>query len=1016
MGKYLLLILCYFLVLSLQAQQQPFYETLTEKDGLSDNRVTCFLKDKTGYLWVGTRNGLNRYNGYNFTVFYPRVNELSNEVINDLAEDKNGKIWVATANGLNRYDPVTKQWFTFYAKGTDSSTFILNPNVWSCYVDDNNEIWMAPDGRGLSVYSSRTQKLRHYPWRKVVNTLLPQYYNRYCSVIKIIAKNKNEFWLGTTLGLFSFNKLSGKYTLIGTGYYGDFIDLAYDQQNRKVYLTAAEEKLFCYDEQLNEYKQLQPAELPYPSRFFSTPADHYIWLGTENGMLFIEPGTKNTFLQKHIPHLSSSLAEGSVQTIYHDATGISWVASNNGIVKFDRNSQQSSFLPLLAVTYQVSNNPMGGVYYDKRSQRYFVCSSDSTAVFIISRETGTIQKIRVDHKGKQLDRCYNVCADRAGRIWLLTKNAVYSFNEQTNKFEIFPIPSVGTGISFRDMAQDERGNYWFSSFHGKLYYYDASLKKYIIPGNDSIRFKGIVASTALLSDTVNHCVWIGTFSHGIYKYDLLTNKFTLYSETSDAPDYTDLNLVNDIEQDASGRIWVATHTGGLYYSNKGKPISKFFTRLSMKDGLVSNNIYALSYGDSLLWVTSGKHISAINTYSMKVLPPFSREEMFSFSSFSSDEIIPHYTAYDHERKELLVGVGGGLLFLRNKGSMPQQQFPLVLSSLKVNDVLYTDSIFKDNNHLSFSSPVRQIVFNFSALQFSLPSLNRYEYMLEGYDNKWEEAVNINSLNYQNLPPKNYRFRLRAKSHAGTASLKEAVFSFTVDPFFWQTWWFRLLCLLAVAAIVYGIYRYQLNKKLEVERLRHRISRDLHDDIGSALTTINVLSKVALNKGDDQKSIEGYLTRIKDSAQQTMESMSDIVWAINPTNDSLESMLVRMKEYAAELCEARAIELAFEADENMMSRKLDVAYRKNVFLIFKEAVNNAVKYSNCEKLLITLAMLPDHKLHLSVKDNGKGFADVKKNTGNGLQNMQSRAKELGGVLLVNTATGKGTTIELFLPNT
>jgi two-component system sensor histidine kinase UhpB len=178
----------------------------------------------------------------------------------------------------------------------------------------------------------------------------------------------------------------------------------------------------------------------------------------------------------------------------------------------------------------------------------------------------------------------------------------------------------------------------------------------------------------------------------------------------------------------------------------------------------------------------------------------------------------------------------------------------------------------------------------------------------------------------------------------------------------------------------------------------------------------VLSKVALNKGDDQKSIEGYLTRIKDSAQQTMESMSDIVWAINPTNDSLESMLVRMKEYAAELCEARGIELAFDADENMMSRKLDVAYRKNIFLIFKEAVNNAVKYSNCEKLLITLTMLSDHKLHLSVKDNGKGFADVKRNTGNGLHNMQSRAKELGGQLQINTTTGEGTKIELFLPIT
>jgi signal transduction histidine kinase len=223
----------------------------------------------------------------------------------------------------------------------------------------------------------------------------------------------------------------------------------------------------------------------------------------------------------------------------------------------------------------------------------------------------------------------------------------------------------------------------------------------------------------------------------------------------------------------------------------------------------------------------------------------------------------------------------------------------------------------------------------------------------------------------------------------------------------------LLAAVSVAGIVYLIYRYQLNKKLEVERLRLRISRDLHDDIGSALTSINVLSKVALSKGGGNMEIGNYLSQIKNAASDTMESMSDIVWAINPENDKLEAIVSRMKEFAAEICEAKQVDLDFILPKEPEKISFDAAKRKNIFLIFKEAVNNAIKYSHCTRLYIGLEK-ESNKLKMEIKDNGKGFDINNTRPGNGLKSMKERAKVIDAVFTIQSMPGKGTAVLTEIP--
>lgn len=997
---------------SAKTQQQSFFETLTEKDGLSDNRVTCFLKDRTGFLWVGTKNGLNRYNGHDFSVFIPVKNSISNELINDIEEDKDGFIWVSTMNGLNRYDPVQKSWQSYYALGIDTPRMLLNPIVWDSYIDEENLLWLATDFQGVSVFNSNTQQFTHYPWKRIVPKLLPQYKGRYFSVLRILPKSKDELWLATTFGLVVFNKVTGLYSVAGHGYETYSLEMTYNATHGKVFITLSDNKIFCYDETKKTFSELAAVSIPYPSVAFSLPTIQYDWVGASGGLMLIDASSNKVYLQKHIPELSVSLPQGGIRDVYADNSGITWLASDNGIVKYDSNNQLASFLPLMNVSDRIGDNPMSGILYDAETDRYFMCSTEKALVFIVNRKTNAVETITGTATGKRFTNCRNVRKDRGGTIWLLADDAVYKFDQSRNGFVQFPMPAGKGG--FRDVLMDTDGNYWFSGFIGTVSFYDTKQKKFIVPG-DSLTVNDIIKSNPLFLDTVYGNVWIGTFSHGVYKYHLKTKKFTLFTESQEARHYTPLNLVHDITQDKTGAIWVATHSGGVLKYVEGLSYEKSFSVFSMNEGLSSNNIYAVKAIDSNLWVVSGNHLFTVNIYTNKITRPVSGKQVFPFTAYSSGDYWPQRLAYDAARNEISIAVGGGVMLLQNTKSFSKENFPLVLNAVTVNGQPIADSLLL-LGLTSFSSPLKDLVISFSALHYSLPQLLQYEYKLEGADPQWQQAVYINNVHYQNLPAGTYHFKLRAKTFNGTPSKNEVLFTFIVKPFLYQTWWFRLFCVLVVAAILYAIYKYQLNKKLEVERLRHRISRDLHDDIGSALTTINVLSKVALNKGDDQTSVQGYLTRIKDSAQQTMESMSDIVWAINPTNDSLESMLVRMKEYAAELCEARGIELKFDADNNINHHKLDVAYRKNVFLIFKEAVNNAVKYSNCKNLLITLGMKADHVLHLSIEDDGTGFAEGKKNAGNGLSNMRSRAEELNGTLQIDTSAGNGTTVQLQIPIT
>ena len=264
--------------------------------------------------------------------------------------------------------------------------------------------------------------------------------------------------------------------------------------------------------------------------------------------------------------------------------------------------------------------------------------------------------------------------------------------------------------------------------------------------------------------------------------------------------------------------------------------------------------------------------------------------------------------------------------------------------------------------------------------------------------------------YTNLDAGEYTFKVRASNNDGLCGNDSpTAIKLNITPPFWITWWFRSLLVLTIVGILYGLYHYRMQELIRLQKLRNHIASDLHDEIGSTLNSISILSSVATQQAG--KSLPA-LDQIGENSRSVVESMNDIVWTINPANDSFEKILIRMRSFAHQVMKGKQIEYRFEADENLDALSLPMIMRKNFYLIFKEATINLAKYSSATQALFAIAS-KNRQLQLSIRDNGIGFDRGLSSSGNGIKNMQRRAEEIHAALKIESAPGEGTCIELTL---
>lgn len=421
------------------------------------------------------------------------------------------------------------------------------------------------------------------------------------------------------------------------------------------------------------------------------------------------------------------------------------------------------------------------------------------------------------------------------------------------------------------------------------------------------------------------------------------------------------NSVLRIRKDHKGNLWMITRNGLCRYN----PINGIITPYEKKDGIVIANLTTeadfLTKDNNILFAGSNGLI------------------YFSPSAFSNNALPPDVAITD---------------------------FKLFNHYIPVDSLQLLPKVALNADQNSFA-------ISFSSLSFLLRDKLTYYYKMEGLDEGWIKADRNNTVNYSFLRPGNYTFKIYCEDNEGNRSKNISSMQLFIRPPFWRTGWFISSLLTLITLIAYTMHRLRLNKLIEVENIRTRVARDLHDDMGSTLSTINILSSMAKARISDSLKTGEYLNKISDNSQRMMEAMDDIVWSIKPSNDSMQKILARMREFAINVCEAKDIMLEFQSSEEVNDVKLNMEARRDFFLIFKEAVNNAAKYANCSKIKI-VASVTGKRLSLLIADDGKGFNVQEADNGNGMGNMRKRADALNGKIQINSVINTGTTIQLDIP--
>ena len=420
------------------------------------------------------------------------------------------------------------------------------------------------------------------------------------------------------------------------------------------------------------------------------------------------------------------------------------------------------------------------------------------------------------------------------------------------------------------------------------------------------------ASPTVFCEDRTGALWIGFYDGRLARYR--NNRFQFFGPD----DGITARHIDDIFTDHAGRLWIGT-SRGLTRIDDPPADHPRLTAITAAQGLSSNAIYSITedlFGR--LYVGTGRGLDRLNP----------------------DGLIEHFTTADGLALGQLVAAlrdrQGTLWFGTTQGlsrwlpEPPQRNSPppILIRGVRVRGIPQPISELGESAVPPFSLATNQnqLQFDFVSINFRPAEKRRYQYMLEGADTDWR-STDQRSVNYASLPPRSYRFLVRAVDSAGTVSLAPATAAFTILPPYWQRWWFRLLALLGCGSLLYGAHRYNLNRLLELERVRTRIATDLHDDIGASLSQIAILSEVLIQRSGGDQGLSGQLSGMARSAREVLASMSDIVWAINPRHDHLRDLQQRMRRFASDMFAARNIEFVFRAPAADRDLKLSADMRR-----------------------------------------------------------------------------------------
>lgn len=961
---------------------QLVFDQFSRKQGLVDDHVNFVFQDSRKFIWLGTNHGISRFDGRKFKN-YSAPGDL---IVHCVAEDSHGNIWFGTEGALNKFDPLTEH-ITQYAQGTGPGTI---PYPWCDYlfVDKEKQLWLTTE-KGLALYNEKENSFHNYPVSLIDKD---DRINKFIS--KVVEDDSGRLWMATSYGIKRFDKKTNNFVSFAlknkdakNAYYSVFID-----HNNVLWAGSYNDGLVSFDRKQNALvkkvlKRTDALKGPITDISEIKLQDKwYLLLTTFFGLVSI---------QEQTDEVSNSISAFYLSQILKNNQQELWIASASGLLKLNPNSFAFKWLHIESLP-------------DKTSEIFHL-----------------IPDIR--NPGKN--------------YFFNTLNGWYQLDADEQKVKRFPLPGNGGQLlrTINRWVTDSSG-YWFTS-RGGFGYYDL-LKNKVLDYGPLVTAASGQATTVCIVNTKKNEYWVSMRRSGILVFNSVTKKDTVIFGDKDRADNIYGLGAADMQLSKDGKVWF-TSRDKLYRVDPNDLSYKTFSIPPSEEKGVEKKISPMQ----ILFSRSGRIIICsplriyefINDrlqtiYPSKGLSPYTISKItedgenniwiqadegvfrtnMDFRHWETMEQLPDWgdgstiAEINTSRPGQVLFVSNNKIGILNKELLqkPAAPLPILISRFRYGQ---TEKYMISQQTGSIESSYKDAIeIDLSPVNYENENESRIFYHLQGWDKDWNELVTGSTIRYEQLPPGDYTFVARAVNDSGMEGPETAI-GFTVVPPFYRSWWFICITVIALAMFGYLISRYRLKKALELESMRNRIATDLHDDIGATLSSISIYSQVVKDKlKDKDHNLERVLDKMGENSREMVNNMNDIVWAINPSNDQGEKLIKRIESYAIDLCSAKNIQVQFHADERLNNISLPLEHRKNIYLVFKEAINNAVKYSAANKVEIALH-LKDKTINLQIKDNGKGFDKTQVKKGNGLKNFESRAREINGTVDISAIPGAGTTI-------
>ncbi len=944
----------------------------TEADGLTDNTVYTIMQDKNRNLWFATMGGATKYDGKTFTRFSTREGLMDN-TINDILEDRHGNIWLASEQGVSKFDGTS---FSHFTEKEGLSNKIVN-----CIIEDLlGNLWFGTYGGGVNKYNGHT--FTHFT---VQEGLLNNF------IYSIIQDHEGNLWIGSNAGLIKYN--------------GESISV----KNLESVGGVSETEPATFTN-YTEHEGLSNQVV------FSILEDRFgnLWIATFGGGLNKYNG--NTFT--HFTD-KEGLAGNEVTAIVQNEDGSLWFGTSRGISLYDGNSfanytvneELSNTFIKVIIKDQMDNLWLGtdGGGIDK----YSPPQKDAPAtIHYLMETTGFFDRIIL-----------SMLQDRAGNIWFSTLEGVYKYNEgsKTDTKATLTRYTESEGLSNNTaycMLEDRTGNIWFGTLGGGVTKYQPPTSVAPESFTHFTEREGFLCNTvrSMLEDHEGN-IWFGTDAEGVVKYTLAhdgqPSTFTFLTEKEGLSS----NAVLSILEDKDRNLWFGTRMGlsiltskkAAEYSDKVKAGTVRESDVFLKNYTYENGFLGvgctvnsiLEDNDGNVWIGANDRLTVCHpmvtetTYD-SIAPNI---QLTGISLFS--ELIA-WTTLEHHQDSILK-LGNGVIIKNFSFDSSSKWYGLPVNL----------SLAYNNNYLSF---------NYTGITMNQPNRVRYQYKLEGNDEQWSALTLRTEAPYGNLAHGSYTFKVKAMNSEGYWS-NELQFPFSIRPPWWHTWWAYTLYGVSILSLFISVERFQkqrtilkerqkANQKQSILKERLRISQDLHDEVGATLSGISMYSHLAKEqiKAEQQNELLNSLSIMQESSGEMVTKLNDIVWLLNPDQAQLHKLIEKLEAYARQMAEFNAVTVTVDISATIAEIELPLDVRRNVYLIFKEGINNTIKYSQATTLNLSVRDF-DHSLEVTLYDNGVGFNPDTIKKGNGLDNMQKRAKEIGALIHLNASPGKGTHLSL-----